>query len=131
MKRLLAVLCLAATPGAGYAAGFYAAAQAEAGRTAFISYCASCHGFELQGMGAPPLKGPDFLAAWGTAQGLYQFMSVAMPASSPGMLDSATYTDLLAFLMSRNGIPAGDRPLADNEAARSAVDLLSAAAARQ
>lgn len=78
-------------------------------------------------MGAPALKGRGFLAAWGTAQGLYQFFSVAMPASNPGMLSSETYTELLAFLMSENGIPAGAQPLADTREARAAIDLLQAA----
>jgi mono/diheme cytochrome c family protein len=121
------LVCLAALPSSSSAAGFYTAAQADAGRTAFISYCAGCHGFRLQGMGAPTLKGRDFLAAWGTAQGLYQFFSVAMPASSPGSLSPETYTEVLAFLMSENGIPAGDSALAGTIDARAAIDLLQAA----
>jgi alcohol dehydrogenase (cytochrome c) len=124
------VLCLGLllpTP-AWAASGYYTAEHAAAGKPAYITNCAGCHGYNLQGFGAPTLKGKDFLAAWGTAERLYRFFSKAMPASNPGMLSPQTYTELLAYLMSANGIPPGSQTLGDSDDARAGIELMRAAA---
>ena len=53
------VTMLGLTSAAPQAGGPFTAAQAGAGRAAFLENCASCHNRTLQGGGeAPPLAGP-------------------------------------------------------------------------
>ena len=42
---------------------------------------------------------------------LYGYVSLAMPPDRPGQLSPQTYADLVAFLLSNNGYPAGEKEL--------------------
>lgn len=60
---------------------------------------------------------------WDTAEGLYDFISVAMPPSEPGQLGEDVYLEIVAYIMAYNGAEAGDTALSlDNMAS---VDLVA------
>ena len=44
--------------------------------------------------------------------GLLQFVISEMPFSVPGSLDEESYVNVVAYLLSMNGMPAGSIPLA-------------------
>ena len=95
---------------AGPPASYYTAAQAVQGARLYALNCSRCHGVDLLGIGAPPLVGPAFRQRW-PIRTLYRFASRQMPADSRGSLSPATYSAILAFLLQRNGHPAGAEPL--------------------
>lgn len=125
----LAAGLLLAIPPAFAADGYFTADQASKGQDAYNSNCSSCHGLDLNGGVGPALVGPDVMGTWGTAGGLYDFFSVAMPPTAPGQLGGETYTNILAYILSKNNIPAGNTPLADTKEARAAINLVAAASA--
>ena len=94
-------------------AGAYTSAQAASGATVYGQSCAQCHGARLQGQSGPPLSGQTFSQAYaaGTAALLYDFISRQMPLNTPGSLSQQQYLDVTAFVLSRNGLLAGDTPL--------------------
>jgi quinoprotein glucose dehydrogenase len=90
--------------------GVYTQAQADRGKVLFGNNCAKCHGETLAGMDEiPPLQGPHFMADWETQSiaDLVQRIHNTMPLDNPGALSNASSTDVVAYLMSQNGIPAG------------------------
>ncbi len=94
--------------------GFYLTRQADAGRAAYLSHCASCHLPELGGRNeAPELAGPNFIRAWGarTTSDLFAFIRATMPPGDRGNLGDENYVNLVAFLLSANGARAGSQPL--------------------
>jgi len=74
--------------------GPYTAAQADAGRTAYLSHCASCHLPDLGGRNeAAQLAGSNFMRAWGAraTSELLTFIRTTMPPGNRGNLgDRAT-----------------------------------------
>ena len=108
------VLSLAATGTVRAATAYYTPAQAGAGATVYSASCQQCHGVNLQGQSAPALTGATFrnyVGKSGTAQSLFDFISRQMPADHPGSLTQQEYLNVTAFLLSRNGYPAGRDPL--------------------
>ena len=90
--------------------GVYSEAQAARGKEAFEQNCAKCHGGQLQGMDEiPPLSGGHFMANWETQSvaDLVQRIHNTMPMNNPGALSTARSTDVVAYLLSQNKIPAG------------------------
>ncbi len=114
-------------PVAAQDAGFYTKEQAARGSGLFTANCAECHGRQLQGAEAPALVGKDVMGTFITAQGLYDYFSVAMPPSNPGGLGEESYLDILSHILSVNGAPVGDKPLAMANLEK--VDLVKATAA--
>jgi S-disulfanyl-L-cysteine oxidoreductase SoxD len=102
-----------AVTGTALADGF-TAEQAAAGQTAYNSNCARCHGARLEGVEAPALAGRSVMQTFGTAGGLYDVISVAMPPDAPGSLGQKTYLDIIAYVMNFNGATPGDKALAKN-----------------
>ena len=121
MKSALLIILAAGLLGLGTAAlaqsltaPTYTAAQARRGEAVYMAQCAACHGDQLDnGQFAAPLVGPAFEAHWGAGglDGPFEVMTTQMPPTNPGALPAATYADLLAFVLSRNGLPAGDKEL--------------------
>ncbi len=111
----LAALLLAGTRSAAPAGpGHYTRAQAASGGTVYTATCQQCHGVSLQGQSGPGLVGAAFrnyVGKSGTAASLYDFISKQMPADRPGSLTQQQYLDVTAYLLARNGYPAGDVPL--------------------
>ena len=91
--------------------GVYTAAQAERGRAQYERTCRACHGADLSGAYASPLVGNTFFRNWSglTLDHLFQQIQT-MPPSEP-RLDDPVYLDLLTFILSANGTPAGDAEL--------------------
>jgi mono/diheme cytochrome c family protein len=95
----------------------YGAAQAERGGPLYAANCVACHGTDLLGGDrAPALAGPAFTARWSNRplSELLDYMQVQMPLQSPGGLTRHQNADILAFVLRRNGIPVGQKDLADD-----------------
>ncbi len=113
----LAVCCLgfvASSSAQTLSAPSYTAQQAAHGQAVYIDQCQGCHGDALDnGEYAAPLRGPVFTAHWG-GKGLdapFDFMTQQMPPTNPGGLDASTYADVLAFILSKNGVAPSATPL--------------------
>jgi alcohol dehydrogenase (cytochrome c) len=106
---LAVVLAMAASAAEAKSDGYYTAAQAARGATAYTQYCGQCHGANLQGDAGPALSGQTFRQGYGggTVEQLYDFISRQMPQNEPGSLTQRQYIDVTAYILSRNGFPAG------------------------
>jgi mono/diheme cytochrome c family protein len=93
--------------------GWYTPAQATSGQQLFNNYCAECHRPDLTGADGPALKGAAFLKTFGgqPLSDLYGVEHTTMPAVNPGSLPDTTLLPITAFILSQNGLPAGDTPL--------------------
>ena len=92
----------------------YSDAQAKKGETAYSQYCAKCHGPDLMGADvAPPLTGVEFTSGWNdlTVGDLFERLRITMPADKPGSVSAQDNADIVAFMLSRNGFPAGTSDL--------------------
>ena len=101
-------------------AALYTVPQAQSGASIFAARCATCHGARLEGVAGrgPTLRGTFIRERrWGVAL-LYRFISHQMPADARGTLSERQYDAVVAFLLSRNGHPAGTVPLTAARAAR-------------
>ena len=100
--------------------GVYTDAQAERGRNAYAQACASCHADDLRGKStAPSLIEESFTFLWAdmSVGDLFERTRMLMPSDRPGSLSAATYADIIAFVMSKNGFPAGSTELGTDVAA--------------
>jgi mono/diheme cytochrome c family protein len=115
---LVGVGALAQT--ATHALPTFTAEQAARGETLYREQCEGCHGDKLDnGEFGVPLRGPVFAAHW-HGKGLdapFQVMIEQMPPTNPGGLGVDAYVDLLAFLLSQNGIAPSQTPLPADPAA--------------
>ena len=96
----------------------YSSEQADRGKKKYEIKCAECHGKDFNGgmNGGPPLRGVAFLENWGNgepASSLYYFLSEEMPPESPGRFSLKVYTDLMSYILKRNGFKRG-APLPTN-----------------
>ena len=91
--------------------GPFTAEQATAGRTAYNSNCAECHGADLSG--PPALAGSGFIGGWSgrTTRDLLGLIQTTMPPDRPGGLSEDTYVNIAAFILQSNGLAPGNRPL--------------------
>jgi mono/diheme cytochrome c family protein len=103
----------------------YSAAQAKRGETSSVQKCVICHGEELLGNEAPGLVGPDFLGHWytQTAWDLFDRIKTTMPATTPGTLSAQESADLLAYMLSVNGFPAGEKELPSDKTALALIRI--------
>ena len=85
--------------------GVYSEAQAVRGDKAYTARCARCHKPE-QFTGA-------YLDGWEgqTVSGLFEMIRTSMPEEDPGSLARQEYADIMAFLLKKNGLPAGPAEL--------------------
>ena len=112
---------LRATPqasGSLVTSGVYTADQAKRGQAVYGEQCAKCHLEDLSGGTSPPLVGNDFLGAWkGRSIGaLLDQVKMTMPFDNPGGLMPAQYADVIAYMLSMNKFPAGDKELPSDPA---------------
>ena len=87
--------------------------QAAAGRMMYEQHCAECHLETMLGsFEAPELAGPNFLSYWG-GRSVGELFSVAttMPPDDEDSLGDDVYAGVVAYILERNGFPAGARPL--------------------
>ncbi len=96
--------------------GYYTRAQAAGGATVYAAKCSQCHGVNLEGGAGPALLAAT-LKKYGTGSSLYDFISRQMPADKPGSLSQGDYLAVTAYILSRNGYPAGDVALTSSNLA--------------
>jgi quinoprotein glucose dehydrogenase len=100
--------------------GVFTAEQARRGQAAYTGPCDRCHGYKLDGasddpdmLPAPPVAGPKFLRKWNgrTLASLFEYVRATMPSNNPGYLSDAEVADIVAYMLSVSGMPAGDAAL--------------------
>ncbi|MDE0348466.1 MAG: cytochrome c [Gammaproteobacteria bacterium] len=94
--------------------GVYTEAQALRGEAVYRAHCIECHGEDLRGGHmTPSMVGIGFAFRWRNRDlhDFYEGMRQTMPQSAPGGLSADVYADLVAFILARNGYPAGDATL--------------------
>ena len=94
--------------------GVYSKPQAERGKVRFLSDCATCHNFDLQGQGTrgPALTGAPFMTNWETQDLKSPFAKIQrMPLNNPASLPDAVYMDIMTYILQVNAFPEGDRDL--------------------
>src|SRR5689334_18083465 len=115
--RWLMALSLGALPQLAPAqpvTGIFTAAQADAGRALFIQSCSACHGADFEGSGnAPSLAGGTFLLKWRPKMVSELFGEILqnMPPTRPGSLGEVAALNATAYILQRNGAPAGRQAL--------------------
>ncbi len=93
-------------------------AQAERGGQVFTRVCLECHE-------RAEMSNPDFRLKWGgqSTFDLFKSISTTMPDSDPGSLPRGDYTDVVAYILKLNGIPAGVAELVPDSAQMSAAKI--------
>ena len=100
--------------------GVFTEAQAERGQTVYPGSCGLCHGRRLNGapddpdmVSTPPLARAKFLRDWEgrSLATLFEYTRATMPESNPGSLTDQEYVDVIAYMLSVSGMPAGDDEL--------------------
>jgi S-disulfanyl-L-cysteine oxidoreductase SoxD len=107
--------------------GVFTAAQAERGKANFLTgRCGGCHKLDLTGDRGPALKGDDFLAHWenGSVVTLFDKIRETMPPNSPNETTDDAKIDIVAYLLSQNGYPAGKAELRAESDSLGIIDLV-------
>jgi len=89
-------------------------AQAARGKPAFETSCGRCHNNELVGSErAPALLGDGFFSHWenDTLDKLFTKIRDTMPAGGIESVTDAGKLDILAYILAKNGAPAGREEL--------------------
>jgi mono/diheme cytochrome c family protein len=95
--------------------GVYTKEQAQRGEPLYAERCAACHAPDLTGgETAPALASAEFKSNWSglSVDDLFERIKVSMPQDNPGSLSRQQTADILAFVLSKGGFPAGARELA-------------------
>jgi mono/diheme cytochrome c family protein len=111
----LCVCAFAMAQSPAVSAGWYTAAQAVNGAKAYQKTCAGCHGANLQGGMGPALVGKKFWLTYGGKKisTLWSAVHTQMPMMAPGSVSAKNSVNIMAFLLQKNGLPAGTTPLDD------------------
>lgn len=120
---LLAAGCATEQPAPAATPGIYSAAQAARGAALYTDLCTSCHGAALEGNLAPPLAGDVFGQGW-SGRPLAELVTKiqnTMPENEPGRLSPTQSTELVAFILQANKLPAGEADLAVDTSAPDSV----------
>ena len=118
-----------AGPGRGAvppAEALFTSAQAVAGKAAYESNCANCHGARVDdGNSAPPLRGAAFLGKYAgkPAADLFTYVSTKMPKGNPGGLGGAEYARIIAYVLQQNGFATGRKEFATEAAVLASVTI--------
>ncbi|HEX3352168.1 MAG TPA: c-type cytochrome [Terriglobales bacterium] len=94
--------------------GVFTDEQARRGQMLYHDACSACHGESLKGSGeTPALAGNTFLSNWnGLPLGdLFERIRRTMPQDKPTRVNRQQKTDILTYLLSCNGFPAGKTEL--------------------
>lgn len=94
--------------------GVYSAEQVARGKKGYNAQCARCHGDNLLGgEESPALVDKDFFKGWtGKSVGELVDLTVeTMPSDGPGKLSRKLCTDIVTYVLSLNGFPAGTAEL--------------------
>ena len=100
--------------------GVFTEAQAGRGGAAYRGACGLCHGRRLNGApddpdmpATPPLARARFLRTWDgkSLATLFEYTRATMPQDNPGSLTGEEYVDVIAYMLSVGGVPAGEADL--------------------
>jgi len=100
--------------------GVFTEAQAKRGQAVYPGPCGTCHGRRLNGApddpdmrSTPPLARARFLRVWAgrSLATLFEYTRATMPAGNPASLTDEEYVDVIAYMLSVGGMPAGDEEL--------------------
>ena len=100
--------------------GVFSEAQATRGEEAYAGACGTCHGRRLNGApddpdmrSTPPLARARFLRIWEgrSLATLFEYTRATMPESNPSSLTDQEYVDVIAYMLTVGGMPAGDDEL--------------------
>jgi S-disulfanyl-L-cysteine oxidoreductase SoxD len=106
--------------------GAYTTAQAARGKTAYGDNCARCHGSSLEGNDEiPALASAHLMVDFDgqTAGDLVHRIQTTMPMDNPGTLNMKTVTDIAAYILQSNQVPAGNTELSADPSAQSLVQF--------
>lgn len=97
--------------------GVFTAEQVASGQQVYDSQCKTCHNMRFY---------RDTLRSWNNQPLLYLWENImgTMPADNPGSLMFEEYTDVIAYILSENGFPAGDLKL-DPDSGMDSIKILS------
>jgi glucose dehydrogenase/mono/diheme cytochrome c family protein len=111
--------------------GWYTSEQVAQGRWEYSQKCGVCHGQQLQGTGAPALKGKTFNELWNGKKlsDFYGYVHTNMPLGLGASLPSQEYADIVAFLLAQSGLPAGTDKFTPYSPLDRVLELNAAAAA--
>ena len=126
--KLPAETAASVTSGRSVWAGAYSREQARRGEDLYLAQCGNCHGPLLEGIGpASPLTGPGFTANWDgrSLAELADRTRLTMPVGKPGTLSRRQVADLLAFVLEKNGFPAGAAELPSQAEALKSIRYLA------
>jgi alcohol dehydrogenase (cytochrome c) len=108
-------------------AALYTVSQAATGNREYASNCAACHGARLDGGAGPALSGRALrLLAKDTrltVGDMFAVLAKQMPLNEPASLKREQYVAIMAYILSRNGYPAGTKALTYGGALRSNVPM--------
>ena len=90
-----------------------------------------CHGVQLQGGGAPALRGRVFRDQWNgkTLKDFYEYVHQNMPLGQGGELNSQEYADIVSYILAQNGLPSGNEKLTPMSPMDRVLDLSAATTA--
>lgn len=120
-QALLPVVLLLASTGKAAEPINFTKDQVTAGQAVYRESCQLCHGNTLaNGQFATPLKGEPFQEKWkGKTLGeLLEFVYEKMPPDKLKSLTPEQYTSAVAFILSRNGLPASETALTTDKPAQ-------------
>jgi mono/diheme cytochrome c family protein len=95
----------------------YTTEQADRGKEVYKRACSQCHALDFY-------KG-DAIKPWedGTLEGMYDVVANLMPKDNPASLKRKEYVDVLAYILSLNGMPAGETELPTKAADLKAIRI--------
>jgi mono/diheme cytochrome c family protein len=123
----IAGVLLAATQAGAAPPALFTQAQQTAGAAVYTQSCAECHGANLEGQVGPALSGPNFAPAskQDTVHKIFKIITTKMPLGQPGSLSHDQYTQVMAYILSKNGYPAGSTALDYNATLTSTTPFVS------
>jgi len=99
--------------------GVYTQPQADRGAVTFSTTCTRCHSAATNdGEAGKSLAGDRFWKSFreSTVDKLLDYVSKNMPNGAGGSLSAGVYAELVAFILSKNGLPAGTSELTKENA---------------
>ena len=100
--------------------GVFTEAQANRGQAVYPGACGTCHGRRLNGApedpdmrSTPPLARARFLRVWEgrSLATLFEYTRATMPENNPNSMTEQEYVDVIAYMLTVGGMPAGDDEL--------------------
>jgi mono/diheme cytochrome c family protein len=99
--------------------GVFSVAQVERGRDSFTWVCMNCHELEeFTGVGAY-LEEMEGETVWE----VFEYIWAEMPEDDPASLEPTEYADVLAYILSVYGLPAGDTDMPTDRTTLEAIKI--------